>query len=60
VLEMIKTFWGRVRGMHGDRRIEVVEGLIWRCKECEFVFLTKANAEAHECGQLINRPRKEK
>jgi ribosomal protein L37AE/L43A len=57
---MIKTFWGRVRGMHGDRRIEVVEGLIWRCKECEFVFLTKANAEAHECGQLINRPRKEK
>jgi hypothetical protein len=44
MLEMIKTFWGRLRGRG---KVVVVEGLIWKCTKCHFIFLTKEEGEKH-------------
>jgi len=44
MLEMIKTFWGRLRGRG---KVVVVEGLIWKCTKCHFIFLTKEEGENH-------------
>jgi hypothetical protein len=46
MLEMIKTFWGRLRGRG---KVVVVEGLIWKCTKCHLIFLTKLTGEQHDC-----------
>jgi rubrerythrin len=55
VLEAIKTFWGKVRGLHGERSTIVEQGFVWRCTECNHVFLTRTTAEQHPCpDQKLN------
>lgn len=43
-LERIRTFWGRLRG---GNKVVVVEGLIWKCTKCHFIFLTKEEGKKH-------------
>ena len=53
MLEMIRTFWGKVRGLRGERRTVVEEGQLWRCTKCKMVFVTKEGGESHECSERI-------
>jgi hypothetical protein len=53
MVEMIRTFWGKVRGLRGERRTVVEEGRLWRCAKCKMVFVTKEGGESHECSERI-------
>jgi hypothetical protein len=53
VLEMIRTFWGKVRGLRGERRTVVEEGRLWRCTKCTMIFVTKEGGKSHECSERI-------
>ena len=56
MLEGIRTFLGRLRGLHGaDRRIIVEEGRIWRCTKCSMLFLSKVSGEEHSCTEVEAR-----
>jgi hypothetical protein len=48
MLEMIRTFWGKVRGRG---RVIVEEGTLWRCTQCHLIFLTKKEGEKHPCTE---------
>jgi hypothetical protein len=55
MIETIKTFFGRLRGLRGDRQVVMVEGLVWRCTKCHHIFLTEATAKEHPCqDQKVN------
>jgi hypothetical protein len=49
MIEQIKTFFGKMRGLHGQRKVIVEEGLIWRCTKCHLIFITKKAGEQHPC-----------
>ena len=49
MLEAIRTFWGKVRGEHGARKTIVEQGLVYRCTQCQLLFLTKSAGEQHQC-----------
>jgi hypothetical protein len=55
MLEKIRTFFGRVRGHHAEKRTIVVEGDLWRCTECKMLFLNRVVGEQHQClDQKVN------
>jgi len=55
MLEAIRTFVGKLRGQHGERSTIVEQGFVWRCTECNHVFLTRTTAEQHPCpDQKLN------
>jgi len=49
MIEAIRTFFGRLRGVHSDRRVIVEEGRLWHCTKCRLLFVTKQEAERHKC-----------
>ena len=49
MIEAIRTFFGRLRGDHGSRKVIVEEGRLWRCTKCSLIFLTKKEGEKHMC-----------
>jgi hypothetical protein len=49
MLEQVRTFFGRLRGMHGDRKAIVNQTTMWRCKNCHMLFVTKEAGEQHKC-----------
>jgi hypothetical protein len=51
MLEAIRTFFGKVRGSHGERKTVVQEGLVWRCSNCYLIFTTKLAGEQHDCKE---------
>jgi hypothetical protein len=53
MLEAIRTFFGKVRGSHGERRTVVQENLVWRCTKCYLVFTTKLAGEQHDCKERL-------
>ena len=53
MLEAIKTFFGKVRGLHGERKTIVEQGLIYKCTKCNLLFLTKTAGEQHDCRERI-------
>ena len=53
MLEAIRTFWGKVRGLRGERRTVVEEGQLWRCTECKLIFVTKSAGEEHDCKERL-------
>jgi len=52
MIEAIRTFFGRIVGMHQNKRTVVVEGQLWRCTKCKMIFITKSAADNHECSVL--------
>jgi len=46
MLELIRTFWGKLRGRG---KVVVEEGQLWRCTKCHLIFLTKNKAGEHTC-----------
>ena len=55
MIEAIRTFFGKLRGSHGERRTIVEQGLIYRCAKCQLIFLTRTAGEQHEheCRERI-------
>ncbi len=53
MIEAIRTFFGKSRGEHGERRTVVQEGLVWRCSNCYLIFLTKSAGDDHKCQRNI-------
>jgi hypothetical protein len=49
MLERIRTFFGREKGMHPNKSTVVAQGLAWYCTECRLVFITKAAGDMHSC-----------
>jgi hypothetical protein len=48
MIEQIKTFFGKLRGGHGHRKVVVEQGLLWKCTKCGLIFLTKEEGEKHD------------
>ena len=49
MLERIRTFFGREKGMHPNKATIVAQGSAWYCTECSLVFLTKRAGSQHNC-----------
>lgn len=55
MLEKIRTFFGKVRGQHQEKRTVVVEGELYRCTACNLIFLNRVAGEQHKCqDQKVN------
>jgi len=55
MLEAIRTFWGKVRGLRGERQTIVEQGTMWRCTQCLLIFPTKKAGDDHKCqDQKLN------
>jgi hypothetical protein len=52
MLERIRTFFGRVMGLHEKKRTIVEVGTAWACTKCRLVFLTKREGDKHECAEI--------
>lgn len=53
MIEAIRTFWGKLRGQHGERSTIVEQGFVYRCTKCQLIFLTRTAGEQHECRERI-------
>lgn len=53
MLEAIRTFFGKLRGEHGNRKTIVEQGLVYRCTKCNLLFLTKLAGEQHDCRERL-------
>jgi hypothetical protein len=49
MIEKIRTFFGRIKGIHQDKTTVVAQGTAWYCTECRLVFVTKQAGEQHSC-----------
>lgn len=49
MLERIRTFFGRTKGIHQDKTTVVAQGSAWYCTECGLVFITKTAGDQHSC-----------
>jgi hypothetical protein len=49
MIEAIRTFWGKLRGQHGERSTIVEQGFVYRCTGCQLIFLTRTAGEDHKC-----------
>lgn len=49
MLKQIRTFFGKVHGIHQDKKTVVQQGTAWVCTECHLVFLAKQEATKHSC-----------
>ena len=57
MIEAIRTFFGRTKGLHGNRKTVVAEATAWRCTLCGKVFLTTREGEAHERKDCVGTRR---
>jgi hypothetical protein len=53
MLEQIRTFFGRIKGLRGDRETIIRQTMMWRCTKCHMVFLTKSAGEQHDCREIL-------
>jgi len=53
MIEVIRTFVGKLRGLHGNRQTVVQQGTMWRCTKCNMIFTTKTAGESHDCRERI-------
>jgi hypothetical protein len=49
MIERIRTFFGRTKGIHQDKTTIVAQGTAWYCNECKLVFVTKSAGDQHSC-----------
>ena len=49
MLERIRTFFGRTKGIHQDKETIVSQGSAWYCTKCKLVFVTKSAGDQHSC-----------
>jgi len=49
MIEMIRTFYGKVCGIHIEKTTVVVESVAWFCPKCKNVWLDREEAMYHNC-----------
>lgn len=49
MLVPVQTFFGKIRGLRGDRQTIINQTMIWRCTKCDAHFKTKEEGEQHKC-----------
>ena len=49
----IRTFYGKQRGLRGDRSTQVDEGVAWLCQKCGEVILFEHLVHKHFCKTQI-------
>ena len=49
----IRTFYGKQRGLRGDRQHQVDEGVAWLCQKCGEVILHEHLIHKHFCKTQI-------
>lgn len=47
MIEPVRTFYGRTKGLHRERETVVVQQTWWRCTECNKYFQRKEEADRH-------------
>jgi hypothetical protein len=47
MIEQIRTFNGKVVGLHGDKRTVVRQSIAYRCTKCGIVWLQKPTNHDH-------------
>jgi len=52
MLEPIRAFFGRVKGLHPDTKTVVAESTMWRCAVCGNIFRTKEEGNIHGVSSL--------
>ena len=52
MLEPIRAFFGRIKGLHPNARTVVSESTMWRCKVCGNIFKTKEEGNIHGVSSL--------
>ena len=52
MLERIRTFFGKVMGLHEKKKTIVVVGTAWACTKCKLVFLTRREGDKHDCAEI--------
>ena len=53
MIQQIRTFYGRTKGLHGNRQTTVDQGIAWLCLKCGKVFTNKRLSEIHNCIREI-------
>jgi hypothetical protein len=53
MIQQIRTFFGRDRGLKGNRKTYVVMGIAWICLGCGKVFTNKQLSGLHKCNREI-------
>jgi hypothetical protein len=53
MIQQIRTFYGRTKGLHGDKKTIVTQGVAWLCVNCGKVFTNKRLSEIHNCTREI-------
>ena len=49
----IRTFYGRTKGVRGDRQTDVVMGTAWLCQKCGEVILYEHLTPKHYCKRPL-------
>jgi hypothetical protein len=49
MIEKIRTFFGREKGIHPNKSTIVAQGTAWYCTECKLIFVTKQAGDQHNC-----------
>jgi hypothetical protein len=52
MLEPIRAFFGRIKGLHPNARTVVSESTMWRCKVCGNIFNSEEEGNIHGVSSL--------
>ena len=52
MLEQVQTFFGKIRGLRGDRQTIINQTMMWRCTVCGDIFKTKEEGNIHGVSSL--------
>ena len=52
MLEPIRAFFGRIKGLHPNARTVVSESMMWRCKVCGKIFNSMEEGNIHGVSSL--------
>ena len=52
MLEPIQPFFGKIRGLRGDRQTIINQTMMWRCTVCGNIFKTKEEGDLHGVSSL--------
>jgi len=52
MIESVQTFFGKIRGLRGDRQAIINQTMMWRCTVCGEMFKTKEEGNIHGVSSL--------
>lgn len=52
MIEQVRTFFGKMRGMRGDRQTIINQTMMWHCTKCDTYFKTEEEGRTHAMSSL--------